>query len=48
MIGETVESAGLEEFRRLVENPPDIVISSTAAVRVGVYTAMTERRLIFP
>ncbi|MFC2006772.1 MYG1 family protein [Chloroflexota bacterium] len=27
MIGETLESAGLEEFRRLNENPPDIVIS---------------------
>jgi len=27
MIGETRESFGLEEFRRLVENPPDIVIS---------------------
>ncbi|MFC2003394.1 MYG1 family protein [Chloroflexota bacterium] len=27
MIGETRESAGLEEFRRLEENPPDIVIS---------------------
>jgi hypothetical protein len=27
MIGETRESAGLEEFRRLDENPPDIVIS---------------------
>ncbi len=27
MIGETNESAGLEEFRRLEENPPDIVIS---------------------
>jgi hypothetical protein len=27
MIGETRESYGLEEFRRLVENPPDIVIS---------------------
>jgi hypothetical protein len=27
MIGETIESAGLEEFRRLDENPPDIVIS---------------------
>ena len=27
MIGETTESAGLEEFRRLDENPPDIVIS---------------------
>jgi hypothetical protein len=27
MIGETKESAGLEEFRRLDENPPDIVIS---------------------
>ncbi len=27
MIGETWESAGLEEFRRLDENPPDIVIS---------------------
>jgi len=27
MIGETVESAGLEEFRRLDPNPPDIVIS---------------------
>jgi len=27
MIGETMESAGLEEFRRLDENPPDIVIS---------------------
>ncbi len=27
MIGETVESAGLEEFRRLDKNPPDIVIS---------------------
>jgi hypothetical protein len=26
MIGETKESAGLEEFRRLDENPPDIVI----------------------
>ncbi len=27
VIGETCESAGLEEFRRLEENPPDIVIS---------------------
>jgi len=27
MIGETRESAGLEEFRRLDENPPDIVVS---------------------
>jgi len=27
MIGETMESAGLEEFRRLDGNPPDIVIS---------------------
>ena len=27
MIGETDESAGLEEFRRMVANPPDIVIS---------------------
>ncbi|MEK7354288.1 MAG: MYG1 family protein [Chloroflexota bacterium] len=27
MIGETTESAGLEEFRRLDDNPPDIVIS---------------------
>ena len=27
MIGETRESAGLEEFRRLDESPPDIVIS---------------------
>jgi hypothetical protein len=27
VIGETKESAGLEEFRRLSENPPDIVIS---------------------
>ncbi len=27
IIGETRESAGLEEFRRLDENPPDIVIS---------------------
>ncbi|MFC2035973.1 MYG1 family protein [Chloroflexota bacterium] len=27
MIGETKETAGLEEFRRLDENPPDIVIS---------------------
>ena len=27
MIGETRESAGIEEFRRLDENPPDIVIS---------------------
>ncbi len=27
MIGETRELAGLEEFRRLDENPPDIVIS---------------------
>ncbi|MBN2298940.1 MAG: hypothetical protein JXM72_10120, partial [Deltaproteobacteria bacterium] len=27
MIGETSESAGLEEFRRLVEDPPDVVIS---------------------
>ncbi len=27
MIGETRESSGLEEFRRLDENPPDIVIS---------------------
>ncbi len=27
MLGETRESAGLEEFRRLDENPPDIVIS---------------------
>ena len=27
MIGETRESAGLEEFRRLDNNPPDIVIS---------------------
>ena len=27
MIGETAESAGLEEFRRLDKNPPDIVIS---------------------
>jgi len=27
VIGETWESAGLEEFRRLEENPPDIVIS---------------------
>lgn len=27
MIGETKESAGLEEFRRLDKNPPDIVIS---------------------
>ncbi|MFC2068821.1 MYG1 family protein [Chloroflexota bacterium] len=27
MIGETMESAGLEEFRRLDDNPPDIVIS---------------------
>jgi len=27
MIGEARESAGLEEFRRLDENPPDIVIS---------------------
>jgi hypothetical protein len=28
MIGDTTESAGLEEFRRLDENPPDIVITS--------------------
>ena len=27
LIGETRESFGLEEFRRLVDNPPDIVIS---------------------
>ena len=27
VIGETRESAGLEEFRRLDKNPPDIVIS---------------------
>jgi hypothetical protein len=27
VIGKTVESAGLEEFRRLEKNPPDIVIS---------------------
>jgi hypothetical protein len=27
MIGETNESAGLEEFRRLDKNPPDVVIS---------------------
>jgi len=27
MIGETNESAGLEEFRRLAEDPPDVVIS---------------------
>lgn len=27
IIGETTETAGLEEFRRLEENPPDIVIS---------------------
>ena len=27
MLGETRESAGLEEFRRLDDNPPDIVIS---------------------
>lgn len=27
IIGETTESAGLEEFRRLEDNPPDIVIS---------------------
>jgi len=27
VIGETKESAGLEEFRRLDKNPPDIVIS---------------------
>jgi hypothetical protein len=27
MIGETRESVGLEEFRRLDKNPPDIVIS---------------------
>jgi hypothetical protein len=27
MIGETMESFGLEEFRRLDQNPPDIVIS---------------------
>ena len=27
MIGETTETAGLEEFRRMEENPPDIVIS---------------------
>ena len=27
MIGETNESAGLEEFRRLDENPPDVVLS---------------------
>jgi hypothetical protein len=27
MIGETTESVGLDEFRRLDENPPDIVIS---------------------
>jgi hypothetical protein len=27
MVGETRESFGLEEFRRLDENPPDIVIS---------------------
>ncbi len=27
MLGETIESAGLEEFRRLDKNPPDIVIS---------------------
>lgn len=27
MIGETVDSGGLEEYRRLVKNPPDIVIS---------------------
>ena len=27
MIGETTESYGLEEFRRLVSDPPDIVIS---------------------
>lgn len=27
VIGETRESAGLEEFRRLTKNPPDIVIS---------------------
>jgi len=27
MIGETKESAGLEEFRRIEKNPPDIVIS---------------------
>jgi len=27
ILGETRESSGLEEFRRLAENPPDIVIS---------------------
>lgn len=27
MIGETTETAGLDEFRRMDENPPDIVIS---------------------
>ena len=27
MFGETTESAGLDEFRRLAKNPPDIVIS---------------------
>ena len=27
MLGETKESAGLDEFRRLDKNPPDIVIS---------------------
>lgn len=27
MIGETIESAGLEEYRRADENPPDIVLS---------------------
>lgn len=27
MIGETTESAGLEEFRRQVDDPPDVVIS---------------------
>jgi hypothetical protein len=27
IIGETRESAGLEEFRRLDNNPPDVVIS---------------------
>jgi hypothetical protein len=27
MVGETRESFGLEEFRRLDKNPPDIVIS---------------------
>ncbi|MDO8472604.1 MAG: hypothetical protein Q7T05_02170, partial [Dehalococcoidia bacterium] len=27
MIGETAETAGLEEYRRVDENPPDIVIS---------------------